>query len=447
MRRQPPPQQPIDCRYFANGICSKGNACTFIHDAATRNENICQFNLVGKCSFGQACRFLHTRPKNDECPSTSSPSSSSSSSKSKLTATVITPRVRPIQLAQPGLNVDATEFVPSWMKKSEKSVGNATQPPISYAAAASSRILTSSEGGTSSPGGSTSSSNSPLTADAQMCPYHLKNGDCNRKDFACPFAHGDLCDMCHQWCLHPTNQELRKLHQNECLESHTQEMERAFMLQKTEQKTCGICMENVLHKNLRFGILNGCQHCFCLDCIRQWRTRDQQSVDLDTKTVRSCPECRQHSDFVIPSLFWVENGEEKDLLIEMYKENMRAKVCKYYTAKNVTRGQCPFGNKCFYKHQLPDGSIDPGESPHARRRFNVADFLFDLDDSDDDTPTSGYVPFLAIGSDDREGYTRFLAEMELDTPDGDLFRRITAMARHLTTRSHITRMSATAPPE
>ncbi|VDL87294.1 unnamed protein product [Nippostrongylus brasiliensis] len=42
---------------------------------------------------------------------------------------------------------------------------------------------------------------------------------------------------------------------------------------------------------------------------------------------------------------------------------------------------CPFGNKCFYKHQLPDGSIDPGEEPHARRKPHLADFFFSRDDA------------------------------------------------------------------
>ncbi|VDK71431.1 unnamed protein product [Cylicostephanus goldi] len=44
---------------------------------------------------------------------------------------------------------------------------------------------------------------------------------------------------------------------------------------------------------------------------------------------------------------------------------------------------CPFGNKCFYKHQLPDGSIDPGEAPHARRKPYLSDFIFRRYDSDD----------------------------------------------------------------
>uniref|UniRef100_A0A1I7UZ74 RING-type E3 ubiquitin transferase n=2 Tax=Caenorhabditis tropicalis TaxID=1561998 RepID=A0A1I7UZ74_9PELO len=204
-------------------------------------------------------------------------------------------------------------------------------------------------------------------------------------------------------------------------------MERAFLMQKTEEKSCGICMENIAEKNLRFGILNGCQHCFCLECIRQWRTQDQRAMDMATKTVRSCPECRQHSDYVIPSLFWVESGQEKELLIQMYKENTKSQVCKYYSRNNKRRGDCPFGNKCFYKHQLPDGSIDPGESPHARRRARLVDYIFEEDDD------------LLLGEDDEDfdlsengsGFRRFMENLDRNSGQGELFRIITSFVREL----------------
>lgn len=38
---------------------------------------------------------------------------------------------------------------------------------------------------------------------------------------------------------------------------------------------------------------------------------------------RSCPECRITSNFVIPSEYWVEEKEEKQKLIQKYKEAMR----------------------------------------------------------------------------------------------------------------------------
>ena len=44
-----------------------------------------------------------------------------------------------------------------------------------------------------------------------------------------------------------------------------------------------------------------------------------------------------------------------------------AKDCKYF---NKGRGKCPFGNKCFYLHALPDGTkTDVG--PPVRQRRNA----------------------------------------------------------------------------
>ena len=119
-------------------------------------------------------------------------------------------------------------------------------------------------------------------------------------------------------------------------------------------------------KKLRFGILQNCKHCFCLPCIRRWR---QQNVEqaMENKIVRwvrgwwllssqsivfhsffrSCPECRVHSDFIIPSSTWVEEQEDKEKLINVYRSGMKTKQCKYMKSGDVN--ECPFGNKCFYK--------------------------------------------------------------------------------------------------
>lgn len=45
---------------------------------------------------------------------------------------------------------------------------------------------------------------------------------------------------------------------------------------------------------------------------------------------RCCPECRTHSDFVVPSEVWVEDKEEKVILFEMYFQNTKKKPCKYF---------------------------------------------------------------------------------------------------------------------
>ena len=39
---------------------------------------------------------------------------------------------------------------------------------------------------------------------------------------------------------------------------------------------------------------------------------------------RSCPECRVVSEFVIPSVYWVEDQDEKNRLIEEFKSGVRS---------------------------------------------------------------------------------------------------------------------------
>lgn len=53
----------------------------------------------------------------------------------------------------------------------------------------------------------------------------------------------------------------------------------------------------------KFGILSGCDHAFCIGCIRGWRSGDHTTPGMDLNAVvRSCPVCRQQSYFVTPSV-------------------------------------------------------------------------------------------------------------------------------------------------
>jgi E3 ubiquitin-protein ligase makorin len=82
---------------------------------------------------------------------------------------------------------------------------------------------------------------------------------------------------------------------------------------------CCICMEKVLASGKQFGILDGCDHTFCLNCIRGWRsTYDKKSGSKHH--YRTCPICRRNSYLVIPSDHVIKNGPEKDDIVEEYKE-------------------------------------------------------------------------------------------------------------------------------
>lgn len=75
----------------------------------------------------------------------------------------------------------------------------------------------------------------------------------------------------------------------------------------------------------------------------------------------------------------MEEQSEKNRMITEYQDNMKKKECKY--TKNGNINDCPFGNKCFYKHLNPDGSLAKGEAPRSiQKRRGILQIGF-LDDS------------------------------------------------------------------
>ncbi|KAJ8965618.1 hypothetical protein NQ314_004010 [Rhamnusium bicolor] len=162
---------------------------------------------------------------------------------------------------------------------------------------------------------------------------------------------------------------------------------------QSEDKTCGICFDNIMQKMDKteqiFGILPNCNHCFCFSCISKWR----QSKEFELKVAKACPECRVASDFVYRSKYWMDTKEEKDGFIDTHKQRMKKMDCKYF---RKGKGKCPFGNTCLYLHALPNGkTLDVGPPQQRRHRPSGLDtdlvhqILFwlnddDLEDDDDD---------------------------------------------------------------
>ncbi|KAG2531393.1 hypothetical protein BBO99_00001543 [Phytophthora kernoviae] len=110
--------------------------------------------------------------------------------------------------------------------------------------------------------------------------------------------------------------------------------------------TCGICFDDIVESGKHFGLL-GCDHCFCLDCLRSWR----QSKEMEVEVIRACPACRIPSDFIVPSLVFC-TGEAKRQVVEAYKSHLALRECKYF---NGLFGSCPFGQHCFYAHRDSEG--------------------------------------------------------------------------------------------
>lgn len=71
----------------------------------------------------------------------------------------------------------------------------------------------------------------------------------------------------------------------------------------------------------------------------------------------------------------METKEEKDKLLNDYRAALGAKDCKYF---KKGEGKCPFGNKCFYKHALPNGDIVDVGLPKRTRKLQSQNEIIDL---------------------------------------------------------------------
>ena len=130
-------------------------------------------------------------------------------------------------------------------------------------------------------------------------------------------------------------------------------------IKESEGKECGICLEIVLAKGNQFGVLSGCNHVFCLNCIREWRSVEE----LDKTVKRSCPLCRCESHLVVPSSYLPADDDEKVQLVEGYKARLGKIPCKHFKEGS---GECPFGTSCFYEHRFRDGSLSNPGPPRLR---------------------------------------------------------------------------------
>lgn len=263
----------VECRYYGTGTCRFGEQCRYLHEGTIVDDP-----LVDPLTTISAKHFILESSTNNNATS---------------------------------LNPKAPVFVPTFKKDSDFN-----NPPKSYADVVNAnRIKVEPEVWV--PAGDAST----------LCPFLMKSGFCRYE--TCGYSHGELCELCGKYCLDPIDSEQRKQHNSECIAAHEKEMELAFSIQRSKEKTCGICFDIVWEKDgreQRFGILPNCNHCFCLECIRTWR----QAKQFDNKIIRACPECRTCSDFVCPSSFWVDNPEEKDQLITKYKSALSEKDCKYF---------------------------------------------------------------------------------------------------------------------
>ncbi|XP_027858467.1 E3 ubiquitin-protein ligase makorin-2 [Xiphophorus couchianus] len=334
----------VTCRYFLHGVCREGSNCLFSHDLNnSKPSTICKYYQRGTCAYGERCRYDHVKH------SMRGGGGGASADPAGAGRGVRGEGKKPLVLKDRALCGDRT--FGGLSDGPNPAVPEAAAAPQSYVEA----IRTGLDGSAPEP------EPHAVGGAYQLCPYAAA-GHCFYGD-SCPYLHGDLCEVCRLQVLHPHDPEQRSAHEKVCMLAFEADMEKAFAAQLSQNKVCSICMEVVVQKaapsERRFGILSSCCHTFCLNCIRQWRG----TSNFCNKIIKSCPECRIISEFVIPSVYWVEDQEEKDQLIELFKSGVSKKACKYF---DQGRGSCPFGGNCLYLHAYPDGTRPEPDRPRKQ---------------------------------------------------------------------------------
>lgn len=364
-----------------NGVCRFGDNCFNSHDRTSRPSTICKYYLLGTCTYGDRCFYDHIRPKTDETTTTTT-----------TNAHLVTR-----MLNKPKLITHLNNNNDNNNNETNNNNNKEVAPVTSYYEA-----LTGNKQENNNDNNNSSELNifdenylQQLNLNKQehnsdeLCPIYEKTLNCPYT--TCPYLHGNLCDLCNQASLHPFDKTKSDLHRQECMQLIEKDMEEAFAAQRSAEKVCGICMEKVWEKDKeidqRFGILENCNHIFCLSCIRKWRA----SKSYENKIVKACPECRVKSDFITPSKYWFEDDENKRKIIQEYKNNLGQTACKYFKQGD---GTCPFGNKCFYLHRYRDGRLAELPAPVKRHRLNrdgnleafsnIVRIDFDFSDDDED---------------------------------------------------------------
>lgn len=125
----------------------------------------------------------------------------------------------------------------------------------------------------------------------------------------------------------------------------------------SKYEPCGICTDIPSP----FAQLLNCNHYFCVDCLKNWRSQGTG------KGKKCCPTCRAESDYI-----YVVSEPQRDsarlLAIQRHKDRLKQIPCKHFAKTSKPRPPnsrkigrrkdepaqpfCIFGEDCLYSHKL-----------------------------------------------------------------------------------------------
>lgn len=193
---------------------------------------------------------------------------------------------------------------------------------------------------------------------AVKCRYHFSEKGCWRGQY-CYYSHEDAPEASTSKLPAPSTSAVQ--------ETVVREAEI-----DEDQPCCSVCLE----APGQFGLLENCNHVFCLSYIRTWRnSNDKTQSQIDSGVLYQCPNCRAYSGFILPSRYVQVSvlrcrndpvssdreflqGEEKNIAEVIYKSKLSTIPCKHL-AQSYESGPeenlwCPFGKSCFYQHKHPE---------------------------------------------------------------------------------------------
>ncbi|KAI8806987.1 hypothetical protein BJ742DRAFT_679476, partial [Cladochytrium replicatum] len=340
--------QSIPCKFYLMGHCKAGSACPFAHSKESTGTLVCMFYMKGNCRYGSACRLPHTQSTSSSSPlSNTSPRQIPKSQLSGLSQLTANGIKRPAAPKPSYSQIARTAPLPAAPSVSSIGTGTNTNGKKKHGATTAAAVAKPTP---------VSVIVSAATTEEPLCPFAMQ-GNCRFAD-KCRYIHGDPCPVCLKFVLHPQKPSTHEEHIAECTVKQSEIDERNGAVQASTEMECVVCMEQVANKrDPRFGLLN-CDHCVCLQCIRQWRQNERMD------TAKTCPICREVTFFVMPSSVWHPNGPEKDKIVADYKAKLSLIDCKHYNfgepppgaPAGSTGSGCPFGSSCFYRHVKRDGT-------------------------------------------------------------------------------------------